>query len=201
MHTRRVSKSGYGGNYSPRPMSMHPCPRWSYGFGFHISRQKIRSLAVVKLYLTSIIHPQPRPVHSINIPANKNIEPLSQFDAAWASTATISTQPGSQHRCPAAAKAHQDRRAGASKPEVCSLTALFVSLAGKIWTAGSELLHHFLFPSLYQFSTCEAQHSTTKCSCNSRHFEARKEANRTPHHSSDERTCHRQSCQLVFCSL
>ncbi|KAF3821220.1 hypothetical protein GH733_011373, partial [Mirounga leonina] len=41
-----------------------------------------------------------------------------------------------------------------------------------------------------------AQHPTTKCSCNSCHFEACKEANRTPHHSSDECTCHRQSCQL-----
>lgn len=85
--------------------------------------------------------------------------------------------------------------------EVWALTAFFVTLAREIWTAGSELLHHFLFPSLYQFSTCEAQYPTTKCSCNSCHFEACEEADGTPHHSSDECTCHRQGCQLVLCSL
>ncbi|KAF4026515.1 hypothetical protein G4228_018460, partial [Cervus hanglu yarkandensis] len=54
---------------------------------------------------------------------------------------------------------------------------------------------------LSKFSTCEAQHPTPKSSCNSCHFEACKEASQAPYHSLDECSCHRQGCQLVFCSL
>lgn len=83
----------------------------------------------------------------INTPVNNKIYPLSTVQSHLSICShyfdIIMFQKLTE--CPTAAK---DRHVGASNTEVWFLTAFFVSLAGKIWTAGSELLHHFLFLSL-----------------------------------------------------